>query len=193
MDGTEGTRKRMWRWRGNPLRRREDIVEAWIVLAVWVVAAVGGTLAGLATARTADAEFARQRGERHPVRAVLQADVPRATSASQTTNGQAEARIRWTDDNGTSRSGETLVMRGQKAGAEVVVWVDRRGDLAGEPLSRTEAAVQAGVLGAAAALALTGVVVGAGAAAKWRLDRRRIEGWGREWESVGPEWGRQTS
>lgn len=193
MDGTRCTKRRMWRWRSNPLRRREDIVEVWIVLAVWVVVAVGGTLAGLVTARAAGEAFARQRDEGHSVRAVLLTDVPRATSAAGPTNRQALAQIRWTGDDGASRTDKSLVARGQKAGAEVVVWVDGRGDLAAEPPSRTEAAVEAGVLGSAAALAVMGVVVGVGAAARWRLDRRRVARWGREWELVRPEWGRQTS
>ncbi|MGW7169616.1 hypothetical protein ACWGH3_30930 [Streptomyces sp. NPDC054884] len=40
------TRQRWWRWRRNPLRRQADIVEAWIVLAVWTVIVLGGTLVG---------------------------------------------------------------------------------------------------------------------------------------------------
>lgn len=41
MHGSRCTRKRFWRWRSNPLRRHDDIVEAWIVLAVWAVIAIG--------------------------------------------------------------------------------------------------------------------------------------------------------
>ncbi|MFC8358546.1 hypothetical protein ACFUIY_01615 [Streptomyces griseorubiginosus] len=39
-----------WRRRSNPLRRRGDLLEARIVLTVWAVVAVGGTIAGLVTA-----------------------------------------------------------------------------------------------------------------------------------------------
>ncbi|WP_336246749.1 hypothetical protein [Streptomyces cupreus] len=102
------------------------------------------------------------------------------------------AEVRWTSDDGTKRTDETLVARGQRAGAEIVVWLDGRGALAGEPPSPTEAAVEAGVLGSAAAPALTGAVFGVGALVRWRLDRRRLERWGRGWELVGPEWRRQT-
>ena len=41
-------RVRMWRWRRSPLRRRCDLVEAWVVLAGWVIALVCGVVAGLA-------------------------------------------------------------------------------------------------------------------------------------------------
>ncbi|MGV9452474.1 Rv1733c family protein [Streptomyces sp. NPDC003635] len=192
MDGTQCAKRRMWRWRSNPLRRRDDVVEAWIALAVWVVAIVGGTLVGMVTAGAADEVFVRERNERHPVTAVLLTDVPKAATSVGPAGGQAVAKVRWTADDGTPRTGETLVARGRKAGAETVVWVDRRGALAPEPPSPTAAAVEAGVLGSAAALALAGAAFGVGAAARWRLDRRRVERWGREWEQVGPQWRRQT-
>ena len=188
-DGT-CTRKRLWRWRTNPLRRRDDIVEAWVVLAVWAVVLVGGTLAGLATAHAAEEVFARQRAERHSVRAVLRADVP--ASAATTGGTRALARISWTAPDGTARADKTLVDKGQKAGAEIVVWLDGRGDLATEPPSPTEAAIEAGVLGTAAALGLAGTAFGAGAFVRWRLDRRRFDQWGREWDLVGPRWGHRT-
>lgn len=187
-DGT-GTRKRFWRWRGNPLRRRTDIVEAWIVLAVWVFVLVAGALAGLVTAHAADEEFDRQRAERHSVRAVLLADVP-DTAASTTQRGLG--KVRWTTTDGTTHTDTTLVPTGQKAGAKVTVWLDARGALATEPPSSTEAAVEAGVLGTAASLAAVGMVLGAGALVRWRLDRRRIAEWGREWELVGPRWSQKT-
>ncbi|MCT9080190.1 hypothetical protein [Streptomyces fulvoviolaceus] len=192
MDGGTRAKKRLWRWRSNALRRRDDIVEAWIVLAVWVVVAVGGALAGLVTAHAADDAFARQRAERHSVRAELLTDVPASATSAGTTSRHALAKIRWTTPDGDTRTDKTLVGTDQKAGAEVVVWLDGRGDLATEPPSPTEAAVEAGVLGTAAALGLAGTAFGAGALARWRLDRRRIDQWGREWDLVGPRWGHKT-
>ncbi|KUO06252.1 Rv1733c family protein [Streptomyces caeruleatus] len=184
------TMKRLWRWRGNPLRRREDIMEAWIVLAVWAVVLAGGTLVGLLTAHAADEVFARQRAERHSVRAVVLADVP--VSATKGGGTHALAGISWTASDGTTQTDKTLVDTGQKAGAEVVAWLDGRGDLATEPPSPTEAAIESGVLGTAAALGLAGTAFGAGALVRWRLDRRRIDQWGREWDLVGPRWGHKT-
>lgn len=35
-------RRSLWRWRRNPLRRREDVLEAWILLIVWLVVALAG-------------------------------------------------------------------------------------------------------------------------------------------------------
>lgn len=192
MKGITRTRKRLWRWRGNPLRRRDDIIEAWIVLAVWVVAAVGGTVVGLVTAHASDEMFARQRAERSSVHAALLTDVPRNVAGIGTTSGRTAARVRWTDPSGSVHTDETLVEDGLKAGTEVVVWTDDRGEITTEPPSLTEAAVEGGVLAAAATLALAGLAFGAGAVARWRLDRRRIAQWDSEWDLVGPEWGHKT-
>jgi len=117
-------RKRLWRLRSNPLRRHDDIVEAWIVLVVWAV---------------------------------------------------------------------VLVDTGQKAGSEVVLWVDSAGDFTTEPVSSEEATLESAVLGLTAALAFAGPAFGTGAVARYRLDRRRIDSWGTEWNLVGPSWGRRTS
>ncbi|MGC9543901.1 Rv1733c family protein [Streptomyces sp. UG1] len=188
-DGT-CAKKRLWRWHSNPLRRRDDVIEAWIVLAVWAVILVGGTVVGLMTAQAADETFTRQRAERHSARAVLLADVPASAGAAGAT--RALAKIGWTDPDGTAHTDRTLVDTGQKAGAEVAVWLDGRGALVSEPPSPTEAAIEAGVLGTAATAGLAGAVIGAGALARWRLDRRRIDQWGREWDLVGPQWGHKT-
>ncbi|MCX4767958.1 hypothetical protein OG562_44935 [Streptomyces sp. NBC_01275] len=187
-------KKRLWRWRSNPLRRRDDIVEAWIVLAVWMVFAVGGSVAGLVTAHAADAVFARQRTERQSVRAVLLNDVPSPRAA--TVGGTSDRRmttVRWTTADGSTRTGKTLVDTGRKAGSRVTVWQDGQGRLTAAPPSSTEATIESGLLGAAAAAGLAGLVFGAGAVARWRLDRRRVDEWGREWDQVGPRWGHKTS
>ncbi|MFC8434950.1 hypothetical protein [Streptomyces sp. NPDC057253] len=182
------TRKWLWRWRGSPLRRREDVLEAWLVPAVWVLVTVGGTVAGVVTAESADGVFARQRAERTPVRAVLLADTPRATTHSF----RSLATVRWTAPDGSVRTDKALVESGRSAGAEVEVWTDARGDLVTAPPNRTEASVEAGVLGAASAFALSGVVFGAGSVVRRGLDRRRLAQWDVEWDMVGPRWGHRT-
>ncbi|WP_405653090.1 hypothetical protein [Streptomyces sp. NBC_00019] len=193
MGGGKFMRKRLWRWRSNPLRRHDDIVEAWIVLAVWAVVAVGGTAAGLVTAHAADETFARQRAERHSVQAVLLTDVSDGTSSVRSSSDKALATVRWTAPDGSTRTGQTLVDVGQPAQSRVVLWQDDQGALATEPPSPTEAAVEAGALGTLAGFALTGVVYALGALARWRLELRRVDGWGREWDLVGPRWGHRTT
>ncbi len=73
-----------------------------------------------------------------------------------------------------------------------MVWTDGRGQIVTEPPSPAEAAVEAGVFATAAGLAFAGLAFGAGALARWRLDLRRVEQWGREWDLVGPRWSHKT-
>ncbi|GGV09164.1 hypothetical protein GCM10010260_54260 [Streptomyces filipinensis] len=75
----------LWRWRSSPLRRREDVAEAWIILVVRVVVVIGGTVAGLVTARSVERESAAQRVHRHPVRAVLVSDAPHGVTGDWST------------------------------------------------------------------------------------------------------------
>ena len=185
-------KKRLWRLRSNPLRRHDDIVEAWIVLVVWAVLLTGGTLAGLVTSHAADEVFAVQRTERHSVRAVLLTDTASQSSSGIGARDTIKATVRWTIADGTHRTGSTSVKTGQRAGSEVVVWVDAAGNLSIEPPSPTDAAVESALLGLTAALAFAGVAFGTGAVARYRLDRRRIDSWGTEWNLVGPTWGRKT-
>lgn len=192
MDGSRRTKKLFWRWRNNPLRRRDDVVEAWVVLLVWAVTAVGGAVAGLVTAHAATEVFDRQRVERHSVRAVLLDDTAGGVVRAGAGDDRITARVRWTDADGAVRTGEALVDTGLKAGARTTVWVDARGRIVTEPPSRGEAAVEAGFLAAAAGLGFAGLALGAGGVVRWRLERRRVDRWGREWDLVGPTWGHKT-
>ncbi|MFL5995931.1 MAG: hypothetical protein ACJ736_16780 [Streptomyces sp.] len=186
------TKKWFWRWRNNPLRRRTDIAEAWIMPALWTLVVVGGTVAGLATAHATDETLAQLRTDRHSTYAVLLADAPKHDSSWRSSGDKVSATVRWTTPDGSPATGSTLVGTGLKAATRVVVWQNGRGALTTAPPSAGEAAVEAGALGTAAGLALTGAVLGVGAVVRWRLDRQRIDSWGREWDLMGPQWGHRT-
>ncbi|XUL91677.1 Rv1733c family protein [Streptomyces galilaeus] len=186
-------KKRLWRLRNNPLRRHDDIAEAWIVLVMWVVVLVGGALSGLVTFHAADEVFSAQRAERHSTQAVLLTDTPSPSSTVGGARDLIKADVRWTTADGTRRTGSTLVETGKKAGSKVVVWVNAAGNLTVEPPSRTEATLESAVLGLTATLAFAGLAFGTGAVARYRLDQRRIDSWGTEWNLVGPNWGRKAA
>jgi hypothetical protein len=189
MRASRRTKRWLWRWRSNPLRRREDVLEAWLVLAVWVVVAVGGTLTGVVTARAADGVFAQQRAERTPIAGVLVSDTRQADARSYY---RTLAEVRWRLPDGSTRTGTTLVGTGLRAGSHIVVYTDTRGEPTTRPPSRSAADLESAALGAAAACAVTGTALGAGVAARRWLDRRRARAWGREWATVGPRWGHKT-
>ncbi|MFF7643848.1 hypothetical protein [Streptomyces canus] len=198
MRKAQRTRRRkrlLWRWRSSPLRRHDDVVEAWIVLAVWTVIALGGALVGALAAHATGESLASLRAERHTVRAVLLESTTRAVlaGAGVSTDGRVGAEVRWRASDGTSRTGRAQVDAGQKAGTRVLVWTDTDGKLTKEPPTATGAAVEAVVVGAGAAFAFGGVTFAAGRALRWRLDRRHYDQWGREWALVGPQWRRRTT
>ncbi|KUL24600.1 Rv1733c family protein [Streptomyces regalis] len=188
------TRQWLWRWRSNPLRRRSDIAEAWIVLAVWAAIVVGSTLVGTVTSRAADKSFAQLRAERHAVRAVLvESTVRRVPTSEGVRDDSVRAKVRWTASDGSTRTGRAVVDSGRTAGSKILIWFDDEGRLVTPPPTVAEASAQAGLLGLSAALALGGLVYAAGRVARWRLDRRRVDEWGRKWEQVEPQWRRKIS
>ncbi|MFJ7965623.1 hypothetical protein [Streptomyces sp. NPDC096324] len=185
-------KKRLWRWCDNPLRRRDDVIEAWMVLVVWTVFALGGTVAGLVTAQAADDAFARQRTQRHSVGAVILHDVPATASGPGASSGRLMTAVRWTATDGSSRTGSAAVPTGSRAGSKARIWQDGHGRLTPAPPPPTKAAIESGVAGAAAATAVGCLTFGAGTVARRRLDRRRYDAWGREWLLVEPKWGHRT-
>ncbi|MFB7596153.1 hypothetical protein [Streptomyces sp. NPDC056160] len=188
---SDRTRKRLWRWRSNPLRRHDDIVEAWILLVTWVLIVAGGATTGTVTARAADQEFARQRADRHAVTAVLLTDArPAVSTASE--NYQASAEVRWTAPDGAPRTAQALVAAGLPVGTAVTVWQDGQNALTTAPPGAGEARTEAVLFGASAAGAFAGLVYGTAALARWRLDEHRYDRWGAEWETVGPRWDQKT-
>ncbi|MGW6316560.1 Rv1733c family protein [Streptomyces sp. NPDC055099] len=194
MHAAEPRQQLLWRWRSNPLRRREDLVEAWIILAVWTVIALGGAFVGVVTARAADESFTRLREGRHAVRAVLVENTAGVVPTDEDPyGGHVRAKVRWTASDGSIHTGRASVDSGRRAGSKVLVWMDSRGRLTTEPPTAAEAAAQAGMLGAGAALFFGGVTFAAGRVVQWRLDRRRYDQWGREWDQIGPQWGRRTT
>ncbi|MFJ4007425.1 hypothetical protein ACIPWL_28790 [Streptomyces sp. NPDC090023] len=185
------TKRRLWRWRSNPLKRREDIVEAWIVLVVWVVAVVGGAAAGAVTAQATAGLMAQQRAHRHAVHAVLLADA-RRSAAGMWQGRVVDTPVRWETPNGEVRTGRALVNSGLRAGSTVVVWQDDWGKLVpARPANATEGSLQAAFFGFGAALAVGAAGYGAGALGRLWLDRRRLARWDREWDLVEPRWARR--
>ncbi|MGW2209670.1 Rv1733c family protein [Streptomyces sp. NPDC001781] len=185
------TKRRLWRWRSNPLKRREDVVEAWIMLLVWVVAVIGGAVAGVLTAQATVGLLARQRADRHPVHAVLLTDARRSGTGPWAGRILVEAPVRWRSPDGATRTGRALVDNGLRAGSRVVVWQDEWGTLSpAKPANPTESSFEAGLFGLGAALTVGAASYGAGALGRVWLDRRRSARWDREWDLVEPRWAR---
>jgi hypothetical protein len=182
----------LWRWRRNPLRRRADRVEAWVVLGVWLLTVFVGVLAGTTVSRSVEDGLARERDEWRPLVARLAERAPGTASenAHVSRAEQVWATARWTSADGSEHSGQLRVPAGSAAGAPVTVWTDPEGRQVTRPVTEPQARVRAFLIGGVAGLCAAVVPVVAGRALRSRLERRRIDQWDAEWSRLGPMWGR---
>ncbi|MEU6096899.1 hypothetical protein [Streptomyces sp. NPDC047079] len=185
---TRGAGAWLWRWRRNPLRRRSDRLEAWLVLGTGAFVLLTGVLGGRTAAGAVEQTLAAHRAESHMARAVLTQDAARTPRAlSEYGDGSAWAQARWTAS-GSPHTGLVKVRPDTRAGAAVTVWTDRSGGLVSRPLTADQAGAQAAAVGSLAGLGAAGGVLVCGGLLRGRLDRGRMEAWDREWERVGPRW-----
>ncbi|WP_031110559.1 hypothetical protein [Streptomyces sp. NRRL S-146] len=122
-----GPRVWLWRWRRNPLKRRADRVEAWVVLGVWLLTGVVGVLAGTAVSSSVEDGLARERAEWRPLVARLAERAP-GTASENAHASRAEhvwATARWTAADGSEHSGQLRVPAGSATGAVVPLGAGR--------------------------------------------------------------------
>lgn len=182
----------LWRWRRNPLRRRSDVLEAWVLLAGCVLALAGGLVAGLAIQGAVERDLDRQRVERVAVTAMLAEDARDKPSADAADDDRIWVTARWTASDGSTHTGQAKVPPDAAAGTRVTVWTDQHGVLASKPVSHEEARFQATLVGLLAAGFAGGLVSVGAHAARARLDRRRMDQWAADWARIDTRWGGKT-
>lgn len=192
MAAFRGPKVWLWRWRRNPLRRRSDRLEAWVVLAAWALTVLGGVVAGLLATRSVEHNLDRQRVEWRPVVAQLTEDAPGTTAPSASGSERVWAEVRWTATDGSPHTGQTRVAPASTVGTPVTVWTDTEGRMVTEPATRSEARLRSSLIGVIVGVTAAGVPFVGGRLARGRLERRRMDEWDEEWERVGPLWGRKT-
>lgn len=172
----------------NPLRRRSDLIAAWLrpaVLAVFLAAIPLAVGAASAWAHAGDAAAWRAQRSWHRVPAVLLAAVP----GPMMSDGGANTWVTWTPARWTAGGrphvGRVPAAAGTPAGAVVPAWLDRAGNVR-RPL--TAGQVRDRVLATASvAMAALAVFLGCLAAGVRRvLDRRRLAGWEAAWLAADP-------
>ncbi|MEV5874671.1 hypothetical protein AB0L75_10640 [Streptomyces sp. NPDC052101] len=181
----------LWRWRRNPLRRRADVLEAWVVLGAWLLTVLAGVAAGLVAARSVEHGLAQERADWRPVVARVVGRAP-GTSPAHGHSSAGErvwAKVRWTVADGSAHTGQVRVRPGGKAGTPVTVWTDPQGRLVGRPTSVSEAAFRGALIGCLVGVGAAAVPFVGGLALRGRLERRRMNAWDTEWARLGPQWG----
>ncbi|MCD9879922.1 Rv1733c family protein [Streptomyces guryensis] len=185
----------LWRWRRNPLKRRADAVEAWVVLGAWLVTVLAGVLAGLTATRSVEDGLARERVEWRQVAARLTQKAPGSASDHPATfsGDRVWGNVRWTAPDGTAHTGQVRVGPGSSAGSAVTIWTDPQGHLVTRPATAAQAQLRSSLIGALVGMSAAAVPFIGGRVLCGRLERRRMSRWDTEWARFGPLWGRKTS
>ncbi|WP_324787861.1 hypothetical protein [Streptomyces sp. H51] len=188
------------RWRRNPLRRRTDLVEAWVALVALLlmlaVAPLIGTLVGGAAQQTLQRSVREQHRARHLVTATVLRKldrVPLDTDPETSSARDLRSRVlaEWTGPDGSAhREAAIAGLVSPQAGDRFAIWTDRQGRMVARPLDSAAATTHAVLAGVGAALLTAGVVECARRLIVWRMVRRRYARWDRAWEQAGPDWGR---
>ncbi|MFE7762840.1 hypothetical protein [Streptomyces sp. NPDC057438] len=181
----------LWRWRRNPLRRRADRLESWVVLITWALTLCGGVAMGLVAAGSVESGLARQRAEWRPVEAVLTEDAPEPSAPDGTGAAKVWAKVRWTGPDGSAHAGQARVEPAVPTGAEVTVWTDAEGLLVTKPASEAQARLRATLVGGLAGVFAAAVPLVGGRLVRSRMERRRMDLWDEEWARIGPLWERK--
>jgi hypothetical protein len=175
----------------NPLRRRLDLIDGWLLpAAIAAFVALGPLLAGGIGLWVHADNAAAQRAERswHEVRATVLQPVPGPAAAG---NGSdtwlVSTPARWTAG-GRTQTGDVPAPAGTSRDAVVPVWLNRAGHVQAPPLTAGEARDRIVVAALFALAGLAVLLTILAALARWLLDRKRLAGWEAAWRSVGPRW-----
>jgi hypothetical protein len=178
----------------NPLRRRSDRVEAYILGGLVVVAAVAAPLGAVTAGDWAHAAAVREAQVQdetwRQVPAVLLAP-PRMSGNGYSVSGTSAAPAQWTAPGGRQHTGQIIVPAGTLKGTVTTIWTDQSGDAASPPLTQAEVAEQ----GTFAALVTVAAVLLAclltAVATRVVVNRRRMAAWTADWAVTAPMWTRQ--
>ncbi|MFB8351072.1 Rv1733c family protein [Streptomyces niveus] len=189
------------RWRHNPLRRRTDLVEAWVALGALVLMFLAVPVIGWISGTATDDAFRRTIRAQHEDRHRTQARVVGLTTAparvmyDPETSAERETGrpviAKWTAPDG-SRHTETVrsAPATVRAGDTFPVWTDRAGHLTKRPTDLTTARTHAVLAGIGAAAFAAGLVEAARRLVVRGLHQRRYTRLDLAWAQAGPDWGR---
>lgn len=173
----------LWRWRRNPLKRRADTVEAWVVLGAWALTVLAGVLAGWAAAHSVEHGLARERVEWRPVAGRLTEQAPgKASVHAGSANGdRVWAKVEWTAPDGSVHAGQVRVAPGSAVGTQVTIWTDRQGRLVTKPTTADQARVRAALVGGLAGIGAATLPFAGARILRNRLERLRVDQWDTDW------------
>ncbi len=178
---------RVWR---SPLARGVDRAEAWwtwILLTAFLLALpILATIASVEWGELSN-KAAAEAGAVTDVQATLISDARYDLTGYRSLPTDVTADATWTGRNGLVATGQIDVMPGARSGDHQTIWLDRSGALVPAPMTSTDAAVEAMLVGLTGWLGVGLVLFGIWWIVRRRLDRRRWRAWAQEWEWAGPQ------
>jgi hypothetical protein len=178
----------------NPLRRRSDLIEAWLLPAVVTAFLALGPLVAGAAGLWVRADIAAARHAQlswHRTSAVLLAAAPGPMMSDKGANSWVVwTSARWSTD-GRHRLGAVPVAAGTGAGSSVPVWLDRAGEVQLPPLTPGQVWDRVILAASVALTALAVLLAGLALLSRRTLDGRRLAAWEAGWQSAGPQWSGQ--
>lgn len=189
------------RWRHNPLRRRTDLIEAWVALGALLLMIVAVPAIGWISGALTDDAFRRtiraQHEDRHRTQAVMvrEAEAPTRVASDPEAPAQRDPGrpviAKWTAPDG---SRHTQLVRSApptlRAGDTFPLWTTSRGQLAGPPTDPAAARTHAVLAGLGVAAGTAGLIEAARRLVVWRLNQVRYARLDLAWARAGPDWGR---
>jgi hypothetical protein len=178
----------------NPLRRRHDRVETYLLAGLFLASAAAAPFAAQAASDAAYAGALHaqrvQLATRHEVRAVL-THAAGATDNGYSLSAYVPAPAAWTSVTGARHTGLVIAPAGSGKGSTVRVWADTAGNLVSPPLLASQVAGQ-GDLGAAGAIAgMGGLYLCEAVIVRRVMNRRRMAAWDADWVVTARVWNRQ--
>jgi hypothetical protein len=184
-----------WRLRqaDNPLRRPVDRTEATAMRVIIAAFVVVWVVAGLFAAHLADAAGLRQQQAEsgwHQVRATLQQDAAESAQSSPVW-GAAWTVATWPGPGGRIHHGLIATDLNARAGQSEEIWVNAAGQVTRSPLTSADIKDQMAFAVLSVTMVLALLLSIAVISVRLLFDRRRMAGWQRAWDAVGPLWSRR--
>ncbi|GAA2494409.1 Rv1733c family protein [Streptomyces longisporus] len=184
----------LWRLRRNPLRRRGDLLQAWLGIGLVLAALAATPLAMFLVGDVAHDHYTRtarhQAETRHDTTATLLEDARRhpEPGSAEAKKTRYPTKVRCIDRNGHTHTATADVQPALTKGSIIRVWAGTDGKLTDPPLSPRQVrdrAVGSAVIAALAVQATAAVAYGTVARI---IDRRNLAAWDTAWAETAPRW-----
>ena len=132
----------------------------------------------------------KERQTRYAVTATLTQDAPPLGRGSrgEVVTGTSEVPARWSQSDGTERTGEVKTYNGLTNGAQVRIWLDQNGNVTAEPVTGEQATFTGIGIAAAIWVGATTALCALYLLVRFGLNRNRFAAWDREWVRVDRDW-----